>query len=101
MEPCSQRTYGEGKTYSDLDQADSFPQVELSERNYREEKMGSALRHMWRDEGVFLYPYSEWIPKSIFYADHCNRMRSFDTWPKQMRPSPKDLVKSGFLQRIW
>ena len=103
MEPCSDRRYVKEKSFVDLDQPDSFPKVELSERNYRGEKMGSVLRHMWRNEGeyfnntsVFQYPYAEWIPNSIFYADHCNRMRSFDTWPKQMRPCPKDLVKSGF-----
>ena len=38
--------------------------------------------------------------KVFFYAEYCRRTTSFDNWPKQMRPSPKDLVESGFFIKV-
>ena len=100
MEPCSERKYVKPNNY--CDEADSVPQIALSERSQRQNTMGSFLKNMWTGQeqhSVFQYPHYEWIPKSIFYAEYCRRMTSFDNWPKQMRPSPKDLVESGFFYK--
>ena len=48
---------------------------------------------------MFLYPYAEWVPYSICYADFRARSRSFEKWPKQLRPTKLDLLKSGFFYK--
>ena len=96
-------------TDSALDEPDSCPQIELSERNKLLDKMGSKLSNSWRGGGggcfneststVFQYPYSEWIPNSIYHADYSVRMKTFEKWPKQMRPLPEELAECGFFYK--
>ena len=96
-------------TDSALDEPDSCPQIELSERNKLLDKMGSKLSNSWKGGGgcfnkststVFQYPYSEWIPNSIFHADYSIRMQTFEKWPKQMRPLPEELANCGFFTKV-
>ena len=89
------------------DSVDSCTQIELSGKdNNSHYTMGANLGHIWKGgyfnnsfPPVYQYPFAEWIPNSICYADFCSRMKTFDKWPKQMRPSPIDLVRSGFFTK--
>ena len=90
-----------------LDEADSKPQIELSSNDKLnfDASVSNSLSHIWKGgynrhnslfPPIYQYPFAEWIPNSIFYADFNSRLKSFDKWPKQMRPTKNDLVKSGF-----
>ena len=76
-----------------LDECDSS-QVELSSVNWKESYMKSPYTRP-----IYQYPYAEWIPNSICYADWCTRKNTFDKWPKQMRPSAKELINAGFFYK--
>ena len=93
-----------------LDEADSKPQVELSSNDKLnfDASVSNSLNHIWKGgynrhnslfPPIYQYPFAEWIPNSIFYADFNSRLKSFDKWPKQMRPTKNDLVKSGFFYK--
>ena len=83
-----------------LDQSDSCPDLD-------HDNIELASPHIWKGSynrnptrpPVYLYPFAEWIPNSITYADFRTRSRSFDKWPKQMKPSKSELQKSGFFYR--
>ena len=89
-----------------FDDTDSAPQIELSE----EEKpnIDIPLNNLWKGgcnrlhnlfPPVYQYPFAEWIPNSIFYSDYKIRLNSFGNWPKQMRPTKSEFVKSGFFYK--
>ena len=89
------------------DSVDSRAQIELSNKDTGSMyTMGANLGHIWKGgyfnnsfPPVYQYPFAELIPNSICYANFCSRMKTFDKWPKQMRPSAFDLVKSGFFYK--
>ena len=78
------------------------PQIELSSRSYPQP---NRLNETWRGNyfnslhsfpPIYQYPYAEWVPNSICYANKSTRSQTFSKWPKQMRPSARELVNSGF-----
>ena len=92
-----------------LDEADSSPSIELSSKqNLNTEKNFPLPNHIWRGgynrhnfiPPVYQYPFAEWVPNSIFYADYNIRSNSFEKWPKQMKPNKSELVKAGFFTRV-
>ena len=40
--------------------------------------------------------FLNWNPRNIYMADFCNRLCSFNKWPKQIKQSPEKLALSGF-----
>ena len=98
MEPCSMETK-EQRDACISDETDSVPQIELSTRNNFPDKMGSVLPNTLRGHTIFQYPYFEWIPKTVFHAEYSSRIKTFDKWPKQMRPYPEELAHCGFFYK--
>lgn len=39
---------------------------------------------------------NEWKPKFLHFCKESARLKTFATWPKQMRPKPEELAKCGF-----
>ena len=84
------------------------PQIELSSKsnskpfNSTDTWKGGYFHSSNLLPPVYQYPYAEWVRNSICYASKSLRSKTFEKWPKQMRPTVKELVNSGFfLQRIW
>lgn len=90
-----------------LDEADSSPSIELSSKNLNIENNISMPNHIWKGgynrhnfiPPVYQYPFAEWVPNSIFYADYNIRSNSFEKWPKQLKPTKSELVKAGFFYK--
>ena len=86
-----------------LDESDCCPDLDFQ----NQDNIELASSHIWKGgynrrpnlPPVYLYPFAEWIPNSICYADFRVRSRSFDKWPKQLRPTKSELQKSGFFYR--
>ena len=80
-----------------LDESDSCPHLD-------KDNMGLSPSHIWKGgynrnpnfPPVYQYPFAEWIPNSICYSDFKIRSKTFDTWPKQLRPTKSELLRSGF-----
>ena len=91
MEPSSMKNV--------FDESDSIPQVELSSK-YLAEPM--SLNPSYRRSYVhplYQYPYAEWVPNSICYAEKSARSKTFEKWPKQMKPSAMELIDAGFFYK--
>ena len=86
-----------------LYEGDSCPQMELSSK----EEKAFTPSHIWRGgynrntvyPPIYQYPYVEWVPNSICYADFQARSKTFDKWPKQLRPTKSKLIRSGFFYK--
>ena len=92
------------------DECDS-PQIELSSKYLVKP---SSTNESWKNETwkggyfhtpyfvpppIYQYPYAEWVPNSICYADYSTRMKTFEKWPKQMKPSADELIFAGFFYK--
>ena len=105
MEPCAEKR--QYQSDSALGCIDSSQQIDLSAVCSHDScEMGSTYSNIWKGgylkknfPPLYQYPFAEWIPNRICYADYDVRKRSFDLWPKQMRPSAEQLVKAGFFYK--
>ena len=81
------------------------PQIELSSKsnpkpfNSTDTWKGGYFHSSNLFPPVYQYPYAGWIPNSICYASKSLRSKTFEKWPKQMRPTAKELVNSGFFYK--
>ena len=37
-----------------------------------------------------------WMPAYVEYVSYINRLKSFNSWPKQLNPKPEELCQAGF-----
>lgn len=78
-----------------MDTIDALPQMEVNSTS-----CGSDMQ-TWFDDYVMpratpTYSYTEWRPHNTLYVSYARRLISFDSWPKQMRPTPLELTAAGF-----
>ena len=93
MEPSSFNQH----VFNSMDESDSFPQIELSSK-YAAEPVSLNLSRGYV-QPLYQYPYVEWVPNSICYAEKSSRSKTFDKWPKQMKPSAMELIDAGFFYK--